>query len=83
MVTETKTGTSNYPIHIEDGEQVYPCRCGKTHRGDYAIYVYGHHNCDHPSPMLHLGHGQVVCGECGNVWFVEDLSKLGEMEDEV
>ncbi len=79
MVAET--GTSNYTIQIEDGKQVYPCRCGETHRGDYAIYDYGHHNCDHPSPLLHTGDGQLICPECGNVWFMEDVSEGGRRSE--
>lgn len=55
-MSEIVTGTSNQPtLYFENGEQVYPCRCGETHRGDYAYYDYWHHNCYHTSqPLLVL-----------------------------
>ena len=46
-MTEPRTGSETPIIYIEDGEQVYPCRCGETHRGPYALYDYGHHTCFH------------------------------------
>lgn len=67
------TGTSNYTIYIEDGEEVFPCRCGETHRGPYAFYDFMHHNCDHPSPLLLIALDQALCGECGYSWEVQDL----------
>ena len=69
-----ETGDSNQPIVLENGEQVYPCRCGKTHRGDYAVYDYGHHNCLHEADLLGLpagGHNvQAICPLCGMSWLV-------------
>jgi hypothetical protein len=53
------------------GGQVYPCRCGETHRGEYAVYDYGHHNCFHDKPLLRLDEtGDVMCPECGKAWQV-------------
>jgi len=51
--------------------QVYPCRCGVTHEGDYALYDFGHHECFHDETLLDIGLGQVICPQCGNVWNVE------------
>ena len=69
----TKTDSGSYTIWIEDGEVVYPCRCGETHRGDCAICDYGHHNCDHDD-ILHQTHGYGICVGCGKT--------MGIIEDE-
>ncbi len=72
---ETKIGQSNVNIVVENGERVFPCRCGKTHRGDYASYDYGHHNCLHEDRLLGLYAGkknvQALCPLCGMSWQVE------------
>jgi len=64
-----QTGTSNRTIWVEDGEEVYPCPCGETHRGPYASYDYGHHTCRHGDelwPMDDEGQGvEVLCSQCG------------------
>ncbi|MFA7265749.1 MAG: hypothetical protein WC054_05505 [Candidatus Nanopelagicales bacterium] len=66
------TGHSNYTIYIEDGQEVYPCRCGETHRGDYAIYDYGHHNCTHTAPLVNIDITDVLmCPQCGATFRVE------------
>src|SRR5574340_430488 len=55
-------------------EQVYPCRCGATHRGEYAIYDYGHHMCFHDAPLVWIIKGvQAMCSDCGKTFgFNED-----------
>ncbi len=60
----TKTGSDNYTIWLENGEIVYPCRCGETHRGDYAIYDFGHHECDHDE-VLYQAQDYGLCTGCG------------------
>ncbi len=64
-----QTGTSNRTIYLEDGEEVYPCPCGETHRGDYGIYDYIQHTCRHGDelwPMDDEGQGvEVLCSQCG------------------
>lgn len=77
------TGTAAETINIENGERVYPCRCGRTHRGPYATYDYGHHNCYHPGPLLDLGskcggelygdpvRSWLICPSCGMTFDVE------------
>jgi hypothetical protein len=67
----------------EDGQRVYPCRCGETHRGDYAIYEYGWHNCFHTSDLLPVADDPtyVMCPECGQTWTVDPVvpvSNAGE-----
>ena len=66
----------NETIHIgADGEREYPCRCGQTHRGMYAAYDWGHHNCFHDSPLFALGDddpGHFICGGCGKSFFEHD-----------
>ena len=70
-MTEPRTGSETPIIYIEDGEQVYPCRCGETHRGPYALYDYGHHTCFHESPLIQLGDEYYLCcPECGEVFDV-------------
>ena len=72
-----KTGTST--ITLENGERVYPCRCGKTHRGDYAGYDFGHHNCLHEEVLLGLPVDkntiQAICPQCGMSWKVDMEAK--------
>lgn len=61
----------NSTIHMEEGEQVYPCRCGTTHRGPYAIYDYGHHNCFHDDPLHLIDEeipGYFMCPGCGKTF---------------
>ena len=73
VVTETGTlGESRY--FDENGKEVYPCRCGKTHRGDYAFEDWNHHNCFHGPILVFLdipGGEMAVCGECGASWQVK------------
>lgn len=59
-------------FEVIDGktEPVYPCRCGVTHRGDYALYDWAHHNCFHDEPLSRLGDDQVMCPSCGEVFDV-------------
>lgn len=62
------TTTSNsQTYYFEDIERVYPCRCGVTHRGDYAVYDYGHHNCFHPEWMFLDSEipRVLICVHCG------------------
>ena len=52
-------------------EMTYPCRCGQTHRGEYAAEDYAHHNCFHQAPLVRIEEtGDVVCPQCGNSWRV-------------
>ena len=53
-------------------KQVYPCRCGEVHRGDYAIYDYGHHACFHDSLLLLIADDQALCPDCGKSFGFED-----------
>ncbi len=67
------TGSSNYTRYFENEQEVFPCRCGETHRGDYAAYDYGHHNCFHDAGLLPMDplrgvEPQVICVECGKVF---------------
>ena len=55
---------------MEGDEQVYPCRCGVTHRGEYAVYDYGHHMCFHDAGLDWLDDDldALICVMCGNVF---------------
>lgn len=73
MIKE-ETGTSSLTMVFEGGKRVYPCRCGKTHRGDYAEYDFGHHNCLHEASLIGFPAGknevQAICPVCGMSWLV-------------
>jgi hypothetical protein len=81
-MTRTDTAQTNDTVHLEwtvgqEPEPVYPCRCGVTHRGQYASYDYGHHNCPHRSIVaIDTMDGQLycLCDACGAVLYV-DLPK--------
>ena len=71
----TTTGTEAETIILEDGKEVYPCRCGDMHRGDYAFYDYMHHNCFHDEPLVDITTHRSdtrnptwMCPICGKVW---------------
>lgn len=69
----SNASNSNMVAHFENGEQAYPCRCGETHRGEYAAYDYGHHNCFHDAILLFVesddpDEGDVMCPLCGKTW---------------
>jgi len=70
-----KTNDSNYTVVIEDGERVYPCRCGETHKGEYALYEFAHHECLHETDLMGLPAGknkiQAICPNCGMSWLVK------------
>ncbi len=74
-MAEQMTVSASTTIFIEDGEQVYPCRCGETHRGDYGLYDHAHHNCFHDADLVDIGSpdidGYLMCPECGKVFNVE------------
>ena len=75
MITETKTGTDNLTYYMVNGECVYLCPCGKIHKGEYAVYKFGHHNCLHESELMGLPAGenviQALCPDCGMSWSVK------------
>ena len=68
---DTTTTANNMVLAIENGKVVYPCRCGVTHTGDYALEDYLHHECLHEEPLIHIatdatsGTIQMCCPVCG------------------
>ena len=75
----TKTANRNHTIMLEGNldsgtlERVYPCRCGETHTGEYAIYDWGHHNCFHDSPLVVIdAPDYLMCPDCGKVFWLEN-----------
>ena len=69
------TGTANYTIEMENGEEIHSCRCGQTHRGEYAVYKFGHHNCLHGYPLaVYREAAMALCPGCGNSWEWEELN---------
>ena len=74
--TMTKAYSDDITIFLEGNEQVYPCRCGETHRGEYGFYDYFHHTCDHDEVlMLHEDIG--YCIACGKT--ISIIDKRGEI----
>ena len=70
-----KTGSSTITLYFEDGQEVFPCRCGETHQPGYD---FGHHNCFHETDLLlennRDGSFQVICPDCGMAWSASLLS---------
>lgn len=54
-------------------EQVYPCRCGQTHRGEYGQEDWNHHNCYHQSPLVWIERGaELMCMDCGETFLIAE-----------
>lgn len=69
-----------WDVNTGKSEEVYPCRCGETHRGDYALYDFAHHNCFHAGELVVLdeienGALYMVCGQCGQVFITQPKAK--------
>lgn len=61
--------TANRTQIFEDGQEVFPCRCGVTHKGDYAFEDWNHHNCFHHGPLwVEEGEDEAMCSQCGEVF---------------
>lgn len=66
------TGTDTQSVHVEDGERVFPCRCGVTHRGQYAFEDWMHHECLHDATLVPVAGPDIfMCPDCGRVFQVE------------
>lgn len=64
--------SGSYVQHYDEhGREVFPCWCGKTHTGDYALYEFGWHNCPHDQPLVTMGLGQAMCRSCGRMFDVQ------------
>jgi len=58
-----RTGSNTFTHYFEDNGQVYPCRCGETHRD---FYDWARHECSHDEVWLHDEiEGIGYCVECG------------------
>ena len=69
-MTRDWTSTVNTAVFLENGQEVYPCRCGQTHRGDYALYDWMHHECFHEADLLRfpVDPDLIICPDCGMSW---------------
>jgi hypothetical protein len=86
--TEVTTGLSGYTIHLDvDGNEVFPCRCGETHTGDYAVYDHGHHNCFHDAALVDIGkpevEGYLMCPQCGKTFWTEEGERALAQQNQV
>jgi len=64
-----------------DGEMestdIYPCRCGETHRGEYAAETYAQHTCFHATALIWLEYpDEAMCMGCGKVFAIDAGDKL-------
>jgi len=66
------TGTTSDTTYLDEkGNEVFPCRCGEVHEGDYACEEYLHHECLHDTSLDDIGDGLVICMDCGRTWRVD------------
>lgn len=84
-MTRTETGTTTYTAHFEwevgkDPQQVWPCWCGRTHRGDYGLYDFCHHHCEHSEPLMKLDTNYYICIECGLTFQLEATDEAHDHE---
>jgi hypothetical protein len=82
---EIVTAAAGIQTVIEEGREVFPCRCGQTHRGDYAAETWNHHNCRHNEKLMCIGgiggsEHQAICPECGRVWAFDDAGHNDAMQ---
>lgn len=65
-----------------DGTEVFPCRCGETHTGDYAAHDWAHHNCLHEATLepVEPDVGYYMCPECGATFWLRDVMEKSEEE---
>lgn len=70
------TSSSVATVFFDQTGQVYPCRCGVTHVGDYAPEDFNHHNCLHPGPLIMFADLSdiIMCDECGEIWNIKMLN---------
>lgn len=62
------TSANNATAHFKNGAQVYPCRCGETHRD---LWDFTGHECLHEVEMILetvAGHPLAICPACGKSW---------------
>lgn len=72
-----QTLTMRFEFDGQRTVEVFPCRCGRTHRSDidYDIEEYAEHNCFHRDLIGSSDWpGTVMCGECGAVFQVTEVS---------
>ena len=74
MVWSTQTDNGQTTVFMEDGKQVYPCRCGQMHKGDYACEDMMKHECIHDCALVRLTPDVVMCPLCAASWYVKGLS---------
>lgn len=67
--------------YFEDGVEVFPCRCGVTHRGEYVTNDFARHECFHKRPLHILPEVGLICGECGQTFAVEQDTKSAPTSD--
>jgi len=62
------TGSANTALTIVDGVEVWPCRCGETHGGQYGWEDWLQHQCFHRTPLLVLSARHALCDDCGQTF---------------
>ena len=80
-MAQITTSAENFTYHFEDSEQVFPCRCGETHRGQDAIHRHMEHECLHDDKLVMFYGGVAYCCQCGSAWEVI-MATEDDFEDE-
>ena len=64
--------THLFKVNNSKAIEVFPCRCGMVHSGDYAKEDFAHHNCFHgPLSLMDKPSDseiQAMCLLCGEVF---------------
>jgi len=76
ITTSSVSFTTFFIYHFGGNEQVWPCRHGHVHRGDYAQEGWLECECDHPGVIV-LGDDWGMCFDCGKSMQVQ-LSRIPE-----
>jgi len=74
MATSQATSANQPTIFVEGNKPVFPCRCGQTHRGDYACEDMMKHECLHNCALIRLTADVGYCPLCGTSWLVKGES---------
>jgi predicted RNA-binding Zn-ribbon protein involved in translation (DUF1610 family) len=72
--TQSNTGSATQTRHFDkDGNELFPCRCGETHAGDYGFYDWAHHNCFHDERLIAIdaSDGYYMCPACGKTFYLD------------
>jgi hypothetical protein len=70
--TLISTGSNGVTRVFEDGEEVFPCTCGETHRGEHGVCTYMEHTCLHGEGIVRVHDDIGYCSQCGRSFEIKD-----------